>query len=248
MFAFRNCRQEQAELYWHRDNSAAVNVSRKKQHVQRVLLKHPCNENNYTAGILLLSFPKQNSLQIPCKNCSKLVLILQLVSSNLLGAKVVGLAKEELALGNRSCDGCRQPPSYSSPSVYSLTGKMKSYSLARCFCSTCNNQISPIVSPLLDYDTSAIGKTVVTKGRKCQNPMAHGQPVVHHETQVPLCGAPLQQVIPQPVLMHAIISSLGARLYTCSVKPHLLCRLRSPQQYCPALHPSQKELSTLVKK
>jgi len=41
-------------------------------------------------------------------------------------------------------------------------------------------------------------------GHKCTL-LAHGQPVSHQDTQVPLCRAPLQHLIPQPVLVHAII-------------------------------------------
>lgn len=47
-----------------------------------------------------------------------------------------------------SSDGCREPSSYSSPSVYWLTRKTKSYSSARCFCSMCNNRNSARVTAL----------------------------------------------------------------------------------------------------
>ena len=35
--------------------------------------------------------------------------------------------------------------------------------------------------------------------------LAHGQPVVHQDTQVPLHKAALQQVCPKPVLVHGVV-------------------------------------------
>ncbi|XP_052520385.1 uncharacterized protein LOC128071565 isoform X3 [Tympanuchus pallidicinctus] len=62
--------------------------------------------------------------------------------------------------------------------------------------------------------------------------LAHGQPVVHQDTQVPFRRAPLQQVIPQPVLVHAIIPPQMQDSTLAFVKPH-------PVFFCPALQPIQ---------
>ena len=35
--------------------------------------------------------------------------------------------------------------------------------------------------------------------------LAHGYPVVHQDSQVPLRGAALQQVRPKPILMHGVV-------------------------------------------
>ncbi|XP_052556631.1 uncharacterized protein LOC128089357 isoform X2 [Tympanuchus pallidicinctus] len=66
--------------------------------------------------------------------------------------------------------------------------------------------------------------------------LAHGQPVVHQDTQVPLCRAPLQQLIPQPVLVHAIIPPQMQDSTLAFVKPHLVV-------FCPALQPVQVSLN-----
>jgi len=35
--------------------------------------------------------------------------------------------------------------------------------------------------------------------------LAHGQPVIHQHSQVPLCRAAVQQVRPKPVLVHGVV-------------------------------------------
>ena len=62
--------------------------------------------------------------------------------------------------------------------------------------------------------------------------LAHGQPVSHQDTQVPLCRAPFQQVIPLPVLVHAVVPPQARDSTLVFVKPHLvpLCSTLQPVQ------------------
>ncbi|XP_050567062.1 uncharacterized protein LOC118250829 [Cygnus atratus] len=59
--------------------------------------------------------------------------------------------------------------------------------------------------------------------------LAHGQPVVHQDPQVLLLRAPLQQVIPQPVLICPVVPSQVQDSTLALIKPHLVSSCPSLQ-------------------
>ena len=66
--------------------------------------------------------------------------------------------------------------------------------------------------------------------------LAHGQPIVHQDTQVPLRRPALQQVVPKPLLMHGVVPPQVQDLALALVEPHQV-------PLCPDLQPIQVTLN-----
>jgi len=66
--------------------------------------------------------------------------------------------------------------------------------------------------------------------------LAHGQPVVHQDTQGPFHRAALQQVCPKPVLVHGVVPPQVQDPAFALVEPHQV-------PLCPTLQPIQVTLN-----